>query len=167
MARIQPKDLSGWYDAWSPALLLYARQWLDADAAEDVVQDAFIRLMAARSRPTHPKRWLFRVVRNAAIGRLRKRRRRRERLQRATRTLPALFEQRADDLIDARMAEENLSQLNREQREIIVMRLWGGMKLREISEITNLATSTVWTHYRAGLAELRRRLRTCMRKKRT
>ena len=48
-------------------LALFARQWLDAAAAEDVVQDALIALMSERRPPEKPLAWMYRAVRNAAI----------------------------------------------------------------------------------------------------
>jgi RNA polymerase sigma-70 factor (ECF subfamily) len=60
------------------ALVLYARQW--SAVPEDVVQDAFVKLVSQRPTPHDPPAWLFRVVRNAAIsaGRAERRRRHRE-----------------------------------------------------------------------------------------
>ena len=53
------------------ALALYARQWLDAASADDIVQETFIRAwhhlpqLSADDRPVRP--WLFRVARNLLI----------------------------------------------------------------------------------------------------
>ena len=59
-APIDPATLGGWFDAYGAALVLYARQWLDRGAAEDVVQDVFVRLMAqpGGQRPAHLRAWL-------------------------------------------------------------------------------------------------------------
>ncbi len=142
--------------AW-PALVLYARQWLDVDSAEEVVQDAFVRLLSARRRPDNTKAWLFRCVRNAAVDQHRARQRHRKyEVQR--RTEPAWFTARLDDLLDAASAESALRQLPDEQREIIVLRLWGGLTLRDAAEATGEAVSTLFSRYRAGLAALRRML---------
>src|SRR5437764_2840614 len=58
------------------ALELYARQW--SAAPEDVVQDAFLRLVSQRSMPRNVVSWLFRVVRNRAISMWRASQRRRK-----------------------------------------------------------------------------------------
>ena len=47
-------------------LELYARQW--CDEAEDVVQEAFVKLAAQSAPPHNPAAWLFRTVRNGAIN---------------------------------------------------------------------------------------------------
>ena len=76
MGTIDPGQLGRWFDAYGARLALYGRHWLDAALAEDVVQEAFIRLMAQASPPENVKAWLFRSVRNGAISQLRKQKRR-------------------------------------------------------------------------------------------
>ena len=49
------------------ALTLFARQWLDAASAEDVVQETLTTLLMQRKSPDDPVAWMFRAVRNAAI----------------------------------------------------------------------------------------------------
>src|SRR5208283_3188619 len=58
-----------------PALVLFARQWKH-DSAEDVVQEAFIRLMRLPEPPQDPVAWLFAAVRNASNHHLRTEKRR-------------------------------------------------------------------------------------------
>src|SRR5208282_5274833 len=58
--------LGGLVDRYAAALELYARQW--CDAPEDVVQEAFLKLVAQRPLPDQPGAWLFRVVRNGAVN---------------------------------------------------------------------------------------------------
>src|SRR5665213_895782 len=73
-----PNDFVRLVDDRGPALLLYARQW--CHAPEDVVQDAFLKLVALHPPPRDVVAWLYRVVRNAAIdaGKADQRRQRRE-----------------------------------------------------------------------------------------
>jgi RNA polymerase sigma factor (sigma-70 family) len=68
MPSIDPAKMGSWFDAYAGRLVLYARQWLEAQWAEDVVQDVFIRLMAQSREPDNVKSWLFAAVRNAAIS---------------------------------------------------------------------------------------------------
>lgn len=158
MASIDPADLAAWYDAYAPALVLYARQWVAPGAADDVVQDAFVQLIAQRRRPGNVKAWLFTVTRNAAISQLRSRRRRelRERAQAAARPEP--FEARPEDLIDAQAAQAALASLPPDQREAIVLRIWGGLTLEEASVIMGQPRTTVFRRYRQGLAGIRERI---------
>ena len=68
MAAISQKQLAQWYEAYGTELMLYARQWNPDQQAEDIVQDAFIKLLKQRRRPDNVRAWLFRVVRNASIS---------------------------------------------------------------------------------------------------
>jgi DNA-directed RNA polymerase specialized sigma24 family protein len=53
-------------DRHAAALELFARQW--CDTPEDVIQEAFVKLVSARTRPENPTAWLFHVVRNGALN---------------------------------------------------------------------------------------------------
>jgi RNA polymerase sigma-70 factor (ECF subfamily) len=155
---MEPSDLARCYSAHGAGLVLLARQWLRGGSAEDVVQEVFIRLMAQRTEPRNVKAWLYRAVRNAAISQLRSHSRRvRHEQERAARQ-PLWFEHRPELPLDVLAVQEALSRLPVEQREIIVMRLWGGLTLQEAAEATGEAVSTLFSRYRTGLAMLRERL---------
>src|SRR3954452_6399545 len=100
------------------ALVLYARQWLDAATADDVVQDSAIRLLGLPHAPRNPAAWMYRAVRNAAIDAARATDRRRHREQAVGRGRAAWFIPDSDALIDAQAAEESLRRLSPEYREI-------------------------------------------------
>ena len=157
---IDPARLSAHFDAHAAALVLYARQIVaEPAAAEDVVHDAFVGLMTlAGPEPHDPRAWLFRAVRNAAIGRKRSwwRRARRDRAASAAR--PEMFDARVDDLIDAKDAQTALAALPAEQREVVVLRIWGGMGFAEIAELVRASVSTVHDRYKSALAEMKRNL---------
>jgi RNA polymerase sigma-70 factor (ECF subfamily) len=153
---IGPAELANCFDAHAATLILFARQWLEQSAAQDVVQDAFVRLMSQARRPDNVKAWLYRTVRNAAISCARSSARRMRREMRLAEERSEYFEPQPGDLIDASAAQEALQSLPGEQREIIVMRLWAQMTLAEISQITGDAVSTLFARYRAGLAEIKR-----------
>lgn len=159
-----PASLSGWFNAHAAGLVLYARQWLDRAAAEDVVQEAFVRLMLQRRMPTSVKSWLYRTVRNAAISQWRSNRRRVAREQ-ASATRETYFEPPAHESIDAQAAAEALQTLSEQRREVIVLRIWGELTLAEISTITGLPVSTVFHHYRQGLAAIREQIGALCRNK--
>jgi RNA polymerase sigma-70 factor (ECF subfamily) len=139
-------------------LVLYGRQWLDAARAEEVVQEAFVRLMSQRHSPENVKAWLFVTVRNAAVSEIRHQRRHDRHSERAAAGKAAWFCARPDELIDAARAQQALTALPDEQREAIVLRIWAGMTLQEISEITRQPVSTLFSRYKTGLAELRKRM---------
>ncbi len=165
MASIDPATLGGWYDAHAAALVLYARQFVSPGEAEDIVQDVFVRLMAQRGRPDNARAWLFRSVRNAAVSRLRAGHRRRRREQARAAGRREAFESRPEDLIDARVARQLLASLPQDQREVVVLRVWSGLTLREIAETTDAGITSVFRRYRAGLAALRKGMESSCHKK--
>lgn len=149
------------FEAHGPALLLYARQWVDAAGAEDVVQRVFVRLLASGRLPADARTWLFRCVRNEAISawRSEQRRERRERSAAAgADAATAWFVPRPEDRIDAAAAQAALAALPAEQREIVTLRIWSGLTLAEVGRVTGLPVSTVHHHYNAALKALRQRL---------
>jgi RNA polymerase sigma-70 factor (ECF subfamily) len=153
---IDPAQLASGFDAHAATLVLFARQWLDRAAAEDIVQDVFVSLMGQRRPPDNLKAWLFKAVRNAAISHARSANRRVGRETRQVERRPDWFEARPEDLIDASTAQAALESLAAEQREVIVMRIWAQMTLAEIAEVTGEAISTLFSRYRAGLCEIKR-----------
>src|SRR5947209_5903962 len=123
MAGVGP-ELLGWLvDEHAAALVLYARQW--CAAPEDVVQEAFLKLVAQKTAPDHPLPWLYRVVRNAAISASRADRRRQRHETRAAGRVPAWFHSSSESELDGETATTALQTLPVEQREIIVAHLWG------------------------------------------
>ena len=158
MAGIDPARLSEWFAAYGPALVLYARSWLDAARAEDVVQDAFCRLVSQRREPAAVKGWLFRTVRNAALTHLRSRRRRQRHERRGAVHRPGWFDARPDDLVDAEQVQQAVAALPEPQREVVVLRLWCNMTLQDIADLTGQPVSTLFSRYRAALGAMRERM---------
>src|SRR5215472_10422628 len=83
---------------------LYARQWLDAASAEDVVQEALTRLLMQSRPPDDPVAWMYRAVRNAAIDHAKASARRRRREEAQAQARREWFEALPDALIDTRAA---------------------------------------------------------------
>jgi RNA polymerase sigma-70 factor (ECF subfamily) len=98
------------------------------------------------------------VVRNGAIGASRSARRCGRREAAAARRGEAWFDPSAGQRLDAAAATAALKQLPVEQRETIVARLWGGLTLEQIAELTGSSTSTVHRRYQSGLSALQERL---------
>jgi RNA polymerase sigma-70 factor (ECF subfamily) len=152
---MSPGELARLIDEKAPALVLYARQW--CEAAEDVVQQAFLDLVTQRCPPRDPAGWLYRVVRNGAIDAGRSHRRRQRREAEAAREARWFVEPEVDGL-DASAAVEALQSLPLEQREPIVAHLWGGLGFEQIGEVAGCSASTAFRRYTAGLAALRKKL---------
>jgi RNA polymerase sigma factor (sigma-70 family) len=156
MSPLDPDTLSRLLDRYGPALVLYARQW--CAAPEDVVQEAFVRLVAEDVPPREPVGWLYRVVRNGAINAARASGRRTRREAAVASHGEPWFHASPGDRLDAAAATEALCDLPIHERETIVARLWGGLAFDEIAQLTGSPTSTVHRWYQRGLQALRERL---------
>ncbi len=67
-----PEPLAGLFEALESPLLAYARRQVpDADMAQEIVQEAFLRLHAQWAQVREPRAWLYRTVRNLALNRRR------------------------------------------------------------------------------------------------
>jgi RNA polymerase sigma-70 factor (ECF subfamily) len=154
MRSMEPTLLGRLYRQHAPALRLYARQW--GGSADDLVQDAFVRLAQQTPPPEQVLPWLYRVVRNAALMAQRAAARRRQREQRVSRS-EAWFTT-TEDRLDAADATRSLSELPLELREVIVARLWGGLTFEDIARVVGCSLPTAHRRYQTGLAHLRERL---------
>jgi RNA polymerase sigma-70 factor (ECF subfamily) len=152
---MSPQELARLIDTHAAALVLYARQW--TGAPEDVVQDAFLKLVVLRTPPDDAVAWLYRVVRNGALdaGKMARRRERREAL--VARTARWFVEPEIDGL-DAETAVAALERLPDEQREPIVAHLWGGLSFEQIAAVAGCSASTAFRRYSAGIEALRQEL---------
>jgi RNA polymerase sigma-70 factor (ECF subfamily) len=142
---------------------LFARHWPrayraaclvcgDADAAEDVTQEAFLSAIRAldrfdRRRPFGP--WLHRIVVNRAIDHTRARALRRE-----------VAEERAPEAVAPEPAAPDeelvlaLTALGVEQRAVVVLRHLLGYGPAEIARLLDLPRGTVNSRLRRGLDSL-------------
>jgi RNA polymerase sigma factor (sigma-70 family) len=156
MSEVGPELLGRLLDEHGAALVLYARCW--CDVPEDVVQEAFVKLVQQATPPENLVAWLYRVVRNGAISAGRSEQRRRQREAAAARLRPSAFDEVGSDEIDANALTAALQQLPEDQREVIVAHLWGGFSFEEIAVLAGCSSSTAHRRYVAGLTALRERL---------
>ena len=125
------------------------------EMAEDAVHEAFSRLVRREPEAENLRAYVFRAVRNAAVDQLR-------RLGPPTTSLNGhLFDHRDDPVRQACMNEFSgrvaaaLAELSQDQREAIVLHVWGQLKFREIAEMREVPIPTVTAWYRRGLQKLR------------
>jgi RNA polymerase sigma-70 factor (ECF subfamily) len=152
---MSPAALARLIDAHAAPLVLYARQW--CDAPEDVVQEAFLKLVLQSQPPHDAVAWLYRVVRNGALDAAKRDRRRQRRESAAARPVRWFVEPEVDGL-DAETAVAALQRLPPEQREVIVARHWGGLSFEQIAAAAGCSASTAFRRYSAGLDDLRKHL---------
>jgi len=131
------------------------RLWAGKRAADgdDVVQEAFCRLVVEDPMPHHPVTWLYRVVRNLAESERTSRARRKQREQSvATREA---FQADPTQRLQHQEAIAAVWNLPDEMRQVITARIWGGLTFEEIATICDISTATAARRYHEALTELR------------
>lgn len=155
------EQLSQLWHQHAAALLLVARghcSGFGAGAAEDCVQEAFVRLATQEPQPHEPAGWLMRTVRNAAIDMTRSQIRRRNREAHVSANRPTWFEPvdpAAFDDPSTDQLSQALAQLNAVTRDIMIGHIWNKLTFRQIAEAMDLSTATTHRRYEAGLEQLR------------
>jgi len=154
-------DWRPWYDTYGARLLLVARQWTRSVAdAEDVVQEAFMRFWRnQRHLGGDPMALLVTSVRRAALDLLRSRdRRERRENEHVDLQAEAWFAPSVEEDERRTQLEEAVIQLPSEQREVVVLKVWGGLTFAQIAEQLELSPNTVASRYRYALNHLREKL---------
>jgi RNA polymerase sigma-70 factor, ECF subfamily len=158
MATIDAEQLIKWYKTCGAELMLYARHLIGDQYAEDIVQDAFVKLLRQRVCPDNVRAWLFRVVRNASVSSMRRLRIKRLFCQALSADSRSWFQSCPDDLIDAQQLQSLLKEISPSHREVVLLRIWGQMSLKEIAQVVHRPLSTVHHVYQTALETLRKKL---------
>lgn len=121
-------------------------------SAEDAVQSALARILEKTVGVRNPVAYLFAIVRNIAID-----------AARSARALPQDPEllasaEKSECLISPRGLNAALAMLSAEERETIVLKTYGDLRLREIAELRSESINTVAARYRRGLEKLKHEL---------
>jgi len=147
-------------------LLRYATRVLNnADAAQDVVQEAFIRLHENRekvmARAVPLKGWLFRTAHNAAVDYIRKESRLRLLHERQSRQVEIQHDGKdADDPAERQaLVLGHLNALKPKEREVLVLRLQEGMSYRDIANVLKRSEGYVGTLIHTATRKLSQSLR--------
>ncbi len=147
-------QLAKWIDQWQGPLYRYAFMRVGNRAeAEDVVQEAFIKLYTSPQDVTNPKAWLFRTVANGCIDLLRKR----KKIEELSERMPApSAEADSEAAEEQRRVEELLGRLTEAQREVIMLHIHAGLRFTEIATILDKPTTTIKSRYKSGIEALRK-----------
>ena len=145
-----------WLDQHIASLILLARQWVPHRAdAEDVVQEAFIRFWRSRDRVADPAAYFYACVKHAALDWRRNRQRRSRREEATARSEAATLFAGPLEQNERRIAiEAALRGLPESQREVLVMRIWGGLSFPQIAGVLKISDNTAKSRYRYALAKL-------------
>ena len=151
------------YDEHGRALLGYARALVaDHATAEDVLHQVFVTLLRAKPPVLDsPRAYLARAVRNAALNHRRDRGREvsfDDGRADAERLFEPWFERDPGLEDDATALEAALACLPDEQREVVLLHLWGEMTFAEVAAVVGIPPNTAASRYRYALAKLREQL---------
>ncbi|MFC1679189.1 RNA polymerase sigma factor [Elusimicrobiota bacterium] len=144
----------------------------DRSAAEDLVQEVFVRVW--RRRDSYEARgklasWLFTIARRLAMDFSEKRgRRRTEPLDAATVGVRPLVETLADEkeapervaerTATRRRIEEAIAELPEGQRDVFLLREYGGLSFKEIARMSDCPLGTALARMRYAVLKLRKAL---------
>lgn len=158
--RGNPAVLAAIYDKYADYLLTLATALLNDPAlAEDAVHDVFVSFAQSVTRFRQPgslKAYLAKSVLNRSRDHLRKRRHAPQALGEID--LPA-GSAAPDDSIALReqtaRLTDALAQLPDEQREVVVLKIKGGLTFRRIAALQDVSINAAQARYRYGITKLR------------
>jgi len=168
-----------WLAENGPRLILFARQQTrSAEDAEDIVQDALVKLVEkldANEFVGGQEAWipyLFTAIRRLAIdlGRRDDRRKRREDFvseeveSDQKDAFHPWFESESSDDETRQLLEAGLKELPPKFAEVVVMKIWGERTFAEIGEALEISQNTAASRYRYGLEALKKKLSSARRK---
>lgn len=144
-----------WLERHAAALVLFARQWSASAAdAEDAVQSGFLRFWKTRGRARDEVAYLYACIRSAALDLGRGERRRTGREQNVTRVDEPAFDYTAQRAERESQIAAALEQLPADQREVVVMHIWGGLTFAQIGAALGVPLNTAASRYRQALSRL-------------
>jgi RNA polymerase sigma-70 factor (ECF subfamily) len=142
------------YELHGRALLAYACAFLhDPSEAEDVLHQVFLQLLRDGATEISSSGYLFRAVRNRALNQLRGRSRE-VALDAVLDGSAQWLESPSGSTETALALQSALGTLPQEQREVIVLRVWGQMTFEEVAGVVGVSPNTAASRYRYGLAKL-------------
>jgi RNA polymerase sigma-70 factor (ECF subfamily) len=155
----QQTDWRRWLEDHAPKFLLFARQQARSEAdAQDLVQEAVVE--AARRRADGlppPSALVFATIRRRAIDLARCEDRRAGRESAAADPTPVdWFDTSVEDRERNQLIQDAMSRLPEMYREVVTLKVWGGLTFAEIAETLGIPANTAASRYRYGLIELRK-----------
>jgi RNA polymerase sigma factor (sigma-70 family) len=155
------------YVAHRPALVRYATRIVGSrEAAEDIVQDAFIRFSPGNTHGTSASQtlaYLYRIVRNLCFDLIK--RQKIEMRERDTEppfwSMPRAIETPEETVLvsdEVRIIREVLDGLPLDVRVAVEMHRFGGHTLEEVAAHLGISVATAYRHVRSALVQIALRL---------
>ena len=151
LARGSLSALEDVWREWSDPLHNYAYALTRSqDEADDILSEVMVRIAERRWRlrlVRNPRAYLFAAVRNAALSRAR-----RPREAPIDEVAEAAAAHDREEDVAVRSAVLGLAD---DQREVVVLHLWGGLTFAGIGRVMGIPQNTAASRYRYALAKLR------------
>lgn len=151
-----------YFDQWGSALLLFAKQQAgNSDDAEDILQEAFVKVWKKYGRENISKALLYTAVRTTAIDFSRSCNRRKVREHKVFEQSEGdtiWFQRRLETKERNAMLERAIHQLSNDQQEVLVLKIWGELTFQEIASTLDISHNTAASRYRYALEHLKKQL---------
>ncbi len=154
-----------WLSENAPRLLAYARQRCGSVAeAEDILQDALVKLWHYQEERDYRAPDLplaFSVLRYISLDRGRSKGRREKRDQKIIQFQVGhdlWLDTPAEDQEEAEILRQTVGKLPEKLREVLTLKIWGGLTFAEIAKILSLSNNTAASRYRYALEQLQKKL---------
>ena len=148
-----------WFAKHGAKLLLFARQQArNSHEAEDLVQEAFVRIWRLYGHTGEVSPGLvYRAIRRLAIDWARSLDRRKIREQKVLLDTPmsSAFESNLEKDERQQALLKSVERLPKEQKEVLTLKIWGELTFDEIARTLDLSLNTVASRYRYALSKLK------------
>ena len=166
-ANHQARAWKSWLREHSSRLYVYARQRSQSrEDAEDIIQDALIRLWGYQEErgnvpPDLPL--AYSVLRFVAMDHIKKQGRKKRKED------AVIFnhdqedywlDTNAEDGEEAVLLRQAVEKLGEKLREVVTLKIWGGLTFAQIAEAMTISPNTAASRYRYALEQLERKLET-------
>jgi RNA polymerase sigma-70 factor (ECF subfamily) len=153
-----PDEWRSWLRENGPRFLLFSRQQTRTDSdAEDVLQDALVESWQ-RAGKMPDDALVFATIRRRAIDLARSSTRRAIREEESGPAEP-WFSPDVEQRETQRVMEEAVKQITPIYRDVVVLKMWGGLTFQQISETLGIPLNTAASRYRYAIEELRETLK--------
>jgi RNA polymerase sigma-70 factor, ECF subfamily len=141
-------------ELWQKPLLTFALRYLEQETeALDVVQETWISVIKKLNKLQNPSlfvSWLFRVLTNKCIDRIRKKQNEEKLINNAN--MDSATSKASNENEDL---EQAIQKLPDEHRTLIIMRFGQGLQVGQIAALLNIAEGTVKSRLHRALSRLR------------
>lgn len=146
--------LGEWIDLYQDQLFRYAFYRLGNHAdAEDVLQDAFLKVASSSKEIRNPKAYLYSAVASGCVDMLR----RRGKSLPIDEKLPSAYHtDREDAEEEFRRIDQLLRKLPEQQSEVIRLHIHANLKFTEIADILEQPVTTIKSRFASGIEKLRK-----------